>query len=75
MGEARSKVQWSHTSAVLALLANINRDPKKHPSPFTVDQFNPHAPKRSKKETIKTVTMGELQALIPDLPGVMAKQT
>lgn len=30
MAEARVDAEWNHTSAVLAMLANINRDPKKH---------------------------------------------
>ena len=29
MCEARLKSQWDHTSTVLALIANVNRDPKK----------------------------------------------
>ena len=30
MAEARTQDAWSHTSALLALLANVHRDPKKH---------------------------------------------
>jgi len=30
MAEARTHESWSHTSALLALLANVHRDPKKH---------------------------------------------
>jgi hypothetical protein len=46
MGEARSQILWSHTSSILAMLANIHRDAKRskvyHPS-----DFNPHSVKRS----------------------------
>jgi len=38
MAEARVDAEWNHTSAVLAMLANVNRDPKKqslyHPEDF-----------------------------------------
>ena len=51
MGEARSQMLWSHTSSVLAMLANIHRDAKRskiyHPS-----DFNPHAKKRIQPRTI-----------------------
>lgn len=41
MSEARSKDNWTHTSALLTLLANANRDPKKT-KPFKPSDFNPH---------------------------------
>ena len=51
MGEARSQMLWSHTSSVLAMLANIHRDVKRskiyHPS-----DFNPHAKKRIQPRTM-----------------------
>ena len=40
MAEARVDAEWDHTAAVLCILANINRDPKKH-GPFRPDQFHP----------------------------------
>ena len=42
MAEARSKERWSHTSALLALLANIHRDRKRKPTPYRPADFNPH---------------------------------
>ena len=51
MGEARSQMLWSHTSSILAMLANIHRDVKRskiyHPS-----DFNPHAKKRIQPRTM-----------------------
>jgi len=51
MGEARSQLLWTHTSSVLAMLANIHRDAKRskiyHPS-----DFNPHAKKRIQPRTM-----------------------
>lgn len=48
MAEARSKHDWGRTSSLLALIANVNRDPKRQSRPFTPDQFNPHAVRRRK---------------------------
>ena len=40
MAEARAAGEWAHTSAVLAMLANCHRDPKKS-RVFTPTDFNP----------------------------------
>jgi hypothetical protein len=40
MAEARVDAEWNHTSAVLAMLANVNRDPKKH-GPYHPEDFHP----------------------------------
>lgn len=42
MAEARSEARWSHTSTLLAMIANVNRDPKKTRA-FKPGDFNPHA--------------------------------
>ncbi len=41
MAESRSREEWLHTSSILALLANVNRDPKKTPA-FKPSDFDPH---------------------------------
>lgn len=41
MVDAHRKEAWQHTSAVLATLANIHRDPKKKPRPFRPSDFQP----------------------------------
>jgi len=40
MAEARVDAEWNHTSAILAMLANVNRDPKKH-GPYRPEDFHP----------------------------------
>ena len=40
MADARSRDAWGHTAAVLAMLANCHRDPRKCP-PFTPADFLP----------------------------------
>ncbi len=42
MAEARCRERWSHTAAVLALLANCHRDPRKKPTPYKPADFNPY---------------------------------
>lgn len=42
MAESRSRVTWQHTSAVLALLANLHRDPTKT-RPYAPTDFDPHS--------------------------------
>jgi len=40
MADGRRRDLWAHTSSVLALVANVNRDPKKG-RPFSPADFNP----------------------------------
>jgi len=60
MADARRQERWEHTSHVLALLANIHRDPKKHGA-FRPADFNPlarHArakPPKANLRVLKTV--------------------
>jgi len=41
MAEGRDRALWRHTSAVMALTANVNRDPKKGRL-FEPSDFDPH---------------------------------
>ena len=52
MADSSSREAWAHTSTVLAMLANVNRDPKKT-GPFKPSDFDPHtARKRPSKASI-----------------------
>jgi hypothetical protein len=42
MAEARMKDEWSRTSSLMALIANVNRDPKKTRA-FKPRDFDPFA--------------------------------
>ena len=44
MAEGRQRDSWSHTSAVLALVANTHRDPRRR-SAFRPQDFDPFAEK------------------------------
>ena len=48
MAEAKGREAWAHTSAVLAMTANVNRDPKRTRA-FRPADFNPHEMARRKK--------------------------
>ena len=48
MAEARACSEWAHTSAVLAMLANAHRDPKKT-RVFAPSDFNPLEARKRKR--------------------------
>ena len=41
--EGRQRADWNRTAALLAITANVNRDPKRRPTPFTAEEFNPYS--------------------------------
>ena len=45
MAQARQADNWNHTAALMALLANVNRDPKRG-RPFKPADFHPALPPR-----------------------------
>jgi len=60
MAEARGRDAWGRTARVLALLANIHRDPKKHRA-FRPSDFNPYETKRRSGIPIKAKDIGLLK--------------
>jgi len=42
MANAKSEAAWAHTSSILAMIANVNRNPKKRAKPFTPMDFSPY---------------------------------
>ncbi len=40
MAESRVRDEWNRTASLMALLANVNRDPKKH-GPYKAPDFHP----------------------------------
>lgn len=63
MAEARVAQAWHHTSAVLALLANCHRDPKKQ-RPFTPADFHPIASHKPTSTGRQVVPAAEGMALL-----------
>lgn len=66
MVEARQRDNWTHTSAILALTANINRDPKKT-KVFQPDDFNPFVAQQRKHEA-DHVSLEEMKGLFTGKP-------
>jgi len=46
MVDARRQDQWSHTAAVMALVANVHRNPKRRSSPYAPAEFHPLAERK-----------------------------
>ena len=63
MVEARRRESWSHTSAVMALVANVNRDPKKTRT-FKPSDFDPTA--RAGKAPARTKDLRILKRVFVD---------
>jgi len=60
MAEARGRDNWAHTSAVLALVANVNRDPKKTRA-YRPSDFDPYSTREKRDEAIEVTDMGVLK--------------
>jgi hypothetical protein len=61
MSDSRCRFEWSQTSSVLAMLANVNRDPKKT-KPFYPADFDPYTAKRQKSNAV-VVTKENIEAM------------
>ena len=61
MTEGRIRQEWNHTSTVLAMIANVNRDRKKRSRPFEPREFHPM--ERAKQETGLAVRSGDISVL------------
>jgi hypothetical protein len=46
MAEARCRERWAHTSAVMALTANVHRDQRKKRTAYKPSDFNPYLRRR-----------------------------
>lgn len=55
--QGRQRDTWNHTCAVMAQMAEINRDPKKRARPFTADEFHP-----MRKRVVARISVTDLAA-------------
>ena len=60
MAEGCGQEHWQHTSTILAMLANANRDPKKTRA-FKPSDFDPYAKRDKQAGAIKVAKMSELK--------------
>jgi len=51
MAEAKQRDEWARTSSLMALIANANRDPKKHRA-FRPNDFDPFAVTHKPKQKV-----------------------
>lgn len=51
MAEGRSKADWATASSLMAMTANVNRDPKRRAQPFGPEDFNPWTETRQAKRS------------------------
>jgi hypothetical protein len=73
MAEARSEVQWDHTSTLWALIAEVHRNRKKRTQPYEPDDIHPHAKRRrrAEKANLPKVKLKDVKGL---LLGLKPKQ-
>lgn len=59
--ELRIKADWNRSAALMALVANCNRDPKRKSSPYQPSDFNPlHAT----AAPVRKIKMGDLVRIV-----------
>ena len=68
MAEAKSRENWNHTSTVLAMIANVNRDPKKSRA-FRPDDFNPYAARLKQGVPLTAGNVRMLKTIFVDKTG------
>jgi hypothetical protein len=65
MAEARSRDEWARASALMALIANCHRDPKKS-RPFKPADFDPYAAKKTEAVVVDKENIGLLKQAFLD---------
>ena len=60
MAEARSRDRWARTSALMALIANCHRDPKKS-RPFKPADFDPYLERKADRLVVDKENIGLLK--------------
>jgi len=63
--EIRDRMEWNRTAALMALLCNINSDPKKGKT-FRPADFNPYLAKRQKRSNVIEVNDDESRRLFKE---------
>lgn len=69
MATGRRTDQWWHTASLLAMLVNINRDPKT--SAVAAAEFHPFTPRRKIKREMMPITFLR-DIFVPKNPAVVA---
>ena len=67
MAEGRVRESWDHTSVVLALVANVHRDPRRRSDPFMPAEFHPYERPRAAEPLKVDITV--LREVFVPRPG------
>lgn len=65
MVEEQQDNLWDHTASIMAIIAEVNRDKKKNPTPFTAARFHPRKAKQ-KRPPVEQVDLKILKAIFVD---------
>jgi len=64
MAEARARSEWAQTSSMMALVANVNRNPRRRRRPYRPDDFNPFAQGSREGIALTPENIGLLKGLV-----------
>lgn len=67
MADTRSRQQWHHTAALLALIANCHRDAKRH-RPYAPEDFLPRPAHAERSPVMPITDLSILKAIFVDRP-------
>jgi len=67
MAKARSSEEWDHTASLMALIANVNRDPKKRA--FGIETFHPFRQRQQSGIPITAANIRMLKKVFVDKKG------
>ena len=65
MSESRVRERWTHTACLLAMLANVHRDPKKGRL-FKPSDFDPFEQERNNQSPIPVADLSVLKSVFVD---------
>ena len=57
------KLLWNHTSSLLSLMANVNRDSRRRPTPYVPNDFHPYASEEDTKENVNELTQEQINQI------------
>jgi len=66
MALGHAEAAWAHTSNLMALIAEVNRDPKKRHRPFSAEDFRPRTKEQQPKDEIMRAPITALKVLVEE---------
>lgn len=76
MADGRQRSDWGRMSSLMALIANVNRDPKKKRQPYKPRDFDPWQGEDGKKNKPPQIDLSVLRTVFVDgiLPAEMSEK-